>query len=63
MQSFDFVGKLAQRVSSRLQHPVTREQITDALVKVLMFVLLAFCAFLFVGVFVFVVVTENNFAV
>lgn len=60
MQKFSFIEKLAERVSFRMKQPVSKEQITNVLVNVLMFAVLAFSALLFVACFVFVCVTENN---
>lgn len=55
-----FFRVLKQRVSKRMQKPVTKEQIFNVLVNVLVFTFLAFSALLFVACFVFVCVTENN---
>ncbi len=55
-----FFRVLKQRVSKRMQKPVTKEQIFKVLEKVLVFAVLAFSFLLFVACFVFVCVIENN---
>lgn len=55
-----FFRVLKQRVSKRMKKPVTKEQIINVLVNVLVFTFLAFSALLFVACFIFVYVTENN---
>lgn len=55
-----FFRTLKIRVSKRIKQPVSKEQITNVLVKVLAFSFLAFCALLFVACFVFVCITESN---
>ena len=58
-----FFRTLRKRVSKRINKPVSKEQIEDAIVKILAFGVVAFAALLYIACFVYVVIIENHFGV